>query len=181
MKIAVFLAEGFEEIEAVAIIDVLRRGGIEIDIVSIEKDKYIKGSHDICIVADKCFGEIDKKSYDGIVLPGGMPGTTRLENYQPLKELIVDYNEQEKLIGAICAAPKILGNMGLLKNREAICFPGFEEELEGARISKESIAVSGHIITGKGAGKAIEFALAVLGKVKGEEVAKQLQKKLIAD
>lgn len=180
MKIAVFLAEGFEEIEAVAIIDVLRRGGIEIDTVSIEKDNYVTGSHNICIAADKSFEEASQKKYDGIVLPGGMPGTTRLESYLPLKEMISVYNKQEKLIGAICAAPKILGNMGILKGREAICFPGFEGELKGAIISKDNVAVSGHIITGKGAGKAIEFALAILESIKGEEIAMQLKGKMIA-
>lgn len=157
--IFLFLAQGFEEIEAINVIDVLRRGNVHVTTVSIEKTLFVTGSHDITVMADKLFDEIDFSKGDMLVLPGGMPGTKNLNSHDDLRKLIQHYFSQQKYIAAICAAPLILGQLGLLKNKEAVCYPGYEKELVGAIVSDKRVVVSDNIIMAKGAGCAIEFAL----------------------
>ena len=171
MKVFVFLADGFEEIEAIAPIDILRRADIDVSIISINSEKTVRGAHGIKIIADFVFSEADFSNIDLLFLPGGMPGTANLDAHAGLKELIIKQHEQGKNIAAICAAPSILGKMDLLLGKEAICYPGFENQLKGANLSDKKVVKSDKIITGKGAGVAIEFALKLVEELKSKAIA----------
>ena len=159
--IYVFLAPGFEEIEALAVVDVLRRAELEVLTVGVGED-FVIGSHQIPVAADihEKYLVLDEK-VEAIVLPGGMPGTLNLEKSANVQKAINWAVENNKLICAICAAPSILGHKGLLDGKNATCFPGFEEELFGATISKDFVVKDGNIITAKGMGSAIEFGLQI--------------------
>ena len=136
MKVYLFLADGFEEIEAITPIDIFRRAGIEVTTISISEEKMVLGAHNIPIVTDKLFTEVDFNDNDLLYLPGGMPGTRNLQAHEGLKNLLIKQAGENKKIAAICAAPSILGGLGLLEGKEAICYPGFEDQLEGAILSK---------------------------------------------
>jgi protein deglycase len=179
IKIAIQLAEGFEEIEAVSIIDVLRRAEFEVTLVSITDKLEITGSHNIKIIADQLFENVNYKLIDMIVLPGGMPGAINLNKHSELRKQILNFNKEGKQLGAICAAPLVFGNLGILKNKNVTCYPGFENELKGANTTNKIVEVSGRIITGKGAGVAIEFALKIVEIFKGKKLAVELAEKLI--
>ena len=170
-----FLAEGFEEIEALCPLDLLRRAGVDIKTVGIGS-KNICGAHGIGVVADMSDNEIFNSAADMIILPGGMPGTLNLEA-DPILRVCIDYCfKNNKLIGAICAAPSILGHLGMLKNKNAVCFPGFESELLGAEVSKTDYVIKdGNIITAKGAGVALEFGLSLANELAGEMMAKKIR------
>ena len=174
MRIFLFLATGFEEIEAVAPMDVFRRAGIELTTVSITNDIVVTGAHNIGVEADEMFDEVDFSGDFLIYLPGGMPGTTNLDNHEGLKALLAQQLEKGKKVAAICAAPSILGKMGALIGKKAICYPGFEEQLKGAEISAEAIAKADNILTAKGPGVAIPFALKIVEELKGKQVAKEV-------
>lgn len=178
-KIAVYLAEGFEEIEAISIIDVLRRAEFNVTIVSVTENLEVTGSHGIKVFADKLFNNVDYEKMDMIILPGGMPGAANLNEHLGLREQILNFNESKKLLAAICAAPLVFGNLGILKNKKATCFPGYENQLHGAIATGENIEVSENIITGKGAGVAIDFALKIVEILKGKKFADELSKKMI--
>lgn len=180
-KIAVHLAEGFEEIEAISIIDVLRRAEFDVEVVSMNKSKEVNGAHEITVKADIPFEDLDYDNIDMIVLPGGMPGAANLKAHIGLREQILNFNDTKKPLAAICAAPMVFGNLGLLKEKKATCYPGFEEELHGAIITGEAVEEAENIITGKGAGVAINFALKIVEKFKGKEVADELGVKMIAN
>lgn len=154
----VFLANGFEEIEALGTIDIIRRAEIPVTTVGIG-NKVIRGAHDIVVAADIIDTEfIFDNSVDMIVLPGGMPGTLFLEKSLCVNSAIEMAMESGKYIAAICAAPSILGHKGLLNGKKACCFPGFEEQLSGAEISKDGVVMDGNIITSRGAGTVFQFA-----------------------
>nr|WP_321485232.1 DJ-1 family glyoxalase III [uncultured Draconibacterium sp.] len=178
-KITVHLADGFEEIEAISIIDVLRRAGFHVTIVSMNKSMEVNGAHEITVKADVLFEDLDYDNIDMIVLPGGMPGAANLKAHSGLREQILNFNDMKKPLAAICAAPMVFGNLGLLKEKQATCYPGFEDELHGAIITGEAVAEAGNIITGKGAGVAIKFALKIVEKFNGKEVADDLGAKMI--
>lgn len=178
-KIAVHLAEGFEEIEAINVIDVLRRAELEVVVVSVTGKPEVTGSHQIKVTADKLFEDVNYSEIDVIVLPGGMPGSNNLNKHVGLRNQILNFNTNGKPLGAICAAPMVLGNLGLLKGKNATCYPGFEDELHGATITGEDVEKAGNIITGKGAGVAIEFALEIVKMLKGKELVNELAKKMI--
>lgn len=175
--IYVFLADGFEEIEALAPVDILRRGGKDVKTVAI-KGKSAVGAHGIEVLADIPFKKIED-DIEMIVLPGGMPGTKNLAKFQPLTSLIQDLYDKV-YIGAICAAPSILGELGLLKEKRATCFPGFEGYLNSLEYSEESVIKDGNIITAKGAGVALDFGfelLSVFSEEKAETLRKEMQSK----
>lgn len=180
-NIAVHLAEGFEEIEAISIIDVLRRAEFNVIVVSVTGAKEVTGSHRIIVTADKLFEEMDYTVVDMIVLPGGMPGAKNLKQHSGLREQILDFNGKGKPLGAICAAPMVFGDLGILKNKNTTCFPGFEDELKGANVTGESVEQSGTIVTGKGAGVAIQFALKIVEMLKGKVAAEQLADKMVVE
>lgn len=178
-KIAVHLAEGFEEIEAVSIIDVLRRAKFQVSVISVTENLEVTGSHGIKIMADQLFSAVNYDIIDMIVLPGGMPGTTNLNNHLGLREQILNFSESQKPLAAICAAPLVFGNLGILKGKKATCYPGFENQLNGAVVTNENIVIADNIITGKGVGVAIEFALSIVEMIKGKKYAHELAKKMI--
>lgn len=179
-KVNVYLADGFEEIEAITIIDVLRRVGVEVSTVSITADLKVVGAHDISVFTDELFVRADNMGADMIVLPGGLPGTTNLEKHKGLKEVIEVYAKNRKFIGAICAAPSILGKMGILEGRCATCYPGFEQYLNGADVtSKDIVVCDNNIVTSKGPGTAIHFALKIVELLVGKKVKEELSSGMI--
>lgn len=180
-KIAVHLAEGFEEIEAISIIDVLRRADFEVTVVSVTGKIEVTGSHQIKVAADELFEGMDYTSIDMIVLPGGMPGAKNLKEHDGLRSQILDFNNSGKPLGAICAAPMVFGDLGILKNKKATCFPGFEQELKGAEVTSKSVEKDGQIITGRGAGVAVKFALSIVAMLKGQQASEQLAQKMVVE
>lgn len=172
--IYVFLANGFEEVEALAPIDLLRRSGSEVLTVGVG-GKAVTGSHRITIAADITEEDVLlNDALEMIVLPGGMPGTLNLEKSDVVQNAVEYCHKNQRLIGAICAAPSILGHKGLLAGREAIAYPGFEQELTGAEISSHSVCRSGNIITAQGAGAAVPFGLRLVEALHGEAKARAL-------
>lgn len=169
-----FLAEGFEEIEAVSTLDILRRAGLDVKSVSVTAKKEVVGAHGMPVVADLLFRDIEEKEASCLILPGGMPGTKHLNEHRGVVEWLEKQHEQNGWIAAICAAPSILGRLGMLQNRKAVCYPGFESELTGARIGEEPTAVDGHLITANGPGSASLFALAIVEQLSGCEKAKEV-------
>lgn len=161
-KIAVFMAVGFEEIEAVSTIDVLKRGGMDVDLISVSGSLDVEGAHGISVKCDLIFYNVDYTDYDVIVLPGGQPGTDNLNKHEGILRLLPEFINEGKKVAAICAAPLILGGLGLLDGLDAICYPGVEPQLEGAHISYKSVVKEEQIITAKGAGVAIDFGLEIL-------------------
>ncbi len=160
-EIAVMLAEGFEEIEGLTVVDICRRCGIGVTTVSITNDKNVMGSHGIPVIADKVFGEVDFGKIDMIVLPGGKKGTDNLEACKPLLEKVDEFYKTDKYVAAICAAPRILGHRGILNGRVACSYPTFESHLEGAVVTQNPVEKSDNVITGRGMGVSIDFALKV--------------------
>ena len=175
--IYVFLAPGFEEMEALAPVDILRRAEIDVCTVGIGA-KAITGSHGITVAADLCDSDAAPDDMEAVVLPGGMPGTLHLEQSQTVMNFLDYAVKVNAYIAAICAAPSILGHKGLLQGKQAICFPGFENELVGATLSKDPVVVDGKIITAKGAGVAVDFGLALVKCLKNEARAELLRKSL---
>ncbi|MBR3818747.1 MAG: DJ-1/PfpI family protein [Clostridia bacterium] len=174
----IFFADGFEEVEAIATMDVLRRAGIETVSVGIGS-KTITGAHNIPVICDTTADKIEfNNSVDGIILPGGMPGTTNLMNSFIVNDFIDLCYKNGKIICAICAAPMILGRKGLLNNREAVCFPGFEDELKGAVLSEKFVCNSNGIITAKGMGSAVNFGLEIISEIKGKEISEKIKSTL---
>lgn len=178
-KVYIFLADGFEEIEGLTVVDLLRRAGVEITMVSITGQQFITGSHHIMVKADALFESVDYADADMLVLPGGMPGTKNLSGHEGLDQLLKNFNAKGKKISAICAAPSILGSKGLLKGKQATCYPGYEDALLGARVTNAGVVSDGNFITSKGLGTAVDFSLALIKSLKGEasasDVAKSIQ------
>ena len=178
-KVCVFFANGFEEIEALTVVDILRRANVDVDMVSITGEKKVTGSHNITVEMDKLIEEVDFEQTDMIVLPGGMPGTVNLEACEPLMEQVDAFYKAEKYIAAICAAPSIFGHRGMLQGKMACSNPGFESHLEGADVKKEPAVVAGHIITSRGMGTAISFALAILEQLEGKDAVAPMKDKIV--
>ncbi len=173
--IYVFFADGFEEIEALTPVDYLRREGIELKTVGVT-GKTVMGSHGVPVVCDITKEDISFNDMDGIILPGGMPGTLNLEKSEKVQTAIDYCQDNGKQLAAICAAPSIFGHKNILTNREAICFPGFEKDLHGAVISDKFAVTDGNIITAKGAGSASEFAFEIIKYLSGENAASDVKR-----
>ncbi len=178
-KAGVFFGTGYEEIEALAVVDLLRRAEIETDMISITDAREVESAHGIWVKMDKTLQEVDFEQFDIIVLPGGGMGTANLEACPGLMEQVDIFYEKEKCIAAICAAPSILGHRGMLKGRKACSYPSFESHLEGAKVVQEAAIKDGHIITGRGMGCAIQFGLAIVAHFKGQAEADDLAEKII--
>lgn len=170
------MAEGFEDIEAIAVVDVLRRGGIEVQTVSITNQKLVESAHGVMVTADRIFDEITMEEADCLICPGGLPGAQYLGDFQPLLELLQRQYEAGRYIAAICAAPAlVLGKLNLGNKLQMTCYPGFEGELPNYfEVSSQGVVVDGKIITAKGPGFAIPFGLAVLEQLCSTEVAQQV-------
>ena len=176
-----FLAEGFEEIEALCPLDLMRRAGIDVKTVSVGGGELVCGSHGIAVKADIKDTELADSKPEMIILPGGLPGTTNLDASEIVQRAIDDALVNDAYICAICAAPSVLGKRGLLCGKEAICYPGFEKYLEGARISDKKVVCDGKIITGAGMGVALDFGLALVSALCGKEKAEELRRGVLAD
>ncbi len=174
-KAVIFFADGLEEIEGLTVVDMFRRVGIEIDIVSVTGSLNIEGSHKIRIQADKLFEDVDYSDVDMLILPGGMPGTLNLQNHKALGELLVSTaKEGKQYIAAICAAPTVLGALGILEGYRATCYPRHETKLLGAKIEMSKVVVDRNIITSRGMGTAIEFAAQLVAILKDAHEAREL-------
>ena len=171
--IYMFLAEGFEEVEALAPLDIIRRAGLEIKTVGVGA-KTVVGSHGIPVTADITVEELADNAPDMVILPGGMPGTKNLDASKTVHTAIDLAKEQGAYMAAICAAPMILGKLGLLRGKNAVCYPGFEEYLDGAILPDKKVVRDGKVITAKGMGAAIEFGLSIVSALKDEKAADDL-------
>lgn len=161
-KIGIFMADGCEEIEGLAVVDIARRAGIEIVMISVTGDRQITGSHGIRFETDAKKDEVDYGTLDGIVLPGGMPGTLALGADETVKNTIHSFAKEGKLVAAICAAPSVLGQEDLLEGHRATCHPGFEEKLLGACWEEQAVVRDRNIITSRGMGTAVPFGLEIV-------------------
>ncbi len=178
-KTAIFFATGYEEIEALTVVDILRRAGEDITMVSITDKRSVVSSHGVEVMMDKIFSEVNFDEVDVIVLPGGMPGTKNLEACEALMEQVDTFVETGKIVAAVCAAPSILGHRGHLKGKRACSFPNFEDHLEGAKVKQEPAVIDANIITGRGMGAAIPFGLAILEKLQGKKAAEEMAKSIV--
>lgn len=178
-KVALFLANGFEEIEALGTVDILRRAQIPVETVSITDEKKVTGAHNIPVLADKTFAELDFSAIEVLVLPGGMPGAKHLDEHEELKRKIKEHAEKGKVVAAICAAPIVLGGLGLLDGKKATCYPGFEPGLIGANVTGDNVSVDKNIVTGKGPGLVFEFALKLVETIAGAGTRKEVQEGLL--
>lgn len=174
-----FLANGFEEVEALTPLDYLRRCEVAVKTVAVGDNRLVTGSHGIPVMADLLLDEVDPTQMEMLILPGGMPGTLNLEASQPLQELLDDCAAQGKYIAAICAAPSILGHKGLLRGRRATCYTGFEDQLEGASFTGAAVERDGNIITARGAGVANQFAFCLAETLCGPERAQALKASIL--
>ncbi|MGN0368226.1 MAG: DJ-1 family glyoxalase III [Wujia sp.] len=176
-KVNIFLANGFEEIEALTVVDILRRGGVEVSMVSVTGQLEVTGSHHITVKADCLFD--DMEAAEVLVLPGGIPGTPNLKAHEGLCALLRAHYEAGKMVAAICAAPTVFGALGFLEGRTATCFPGMEDGLAGATHSTQKVVVDGNVVTSRGMGTAMDFGLKLLELLKDEETAKALAHKIV--
>ena len=180
-SICIFLATGFEEVEALFPLDILRRGGLDVKTVSVTGDKFVVGAHDIPVGADVLFDDLKPEDVEMIVLPGGLPGATNLDEHAGLDKLIMDFAAAQKPLAAICASPFVFGKRGLLKGKKATCYPGFDKFLEGAEYTANKVEVVDNFITGKGPGAAWEFGFAILEKYAGADKVNEVRSGMLID
>lgn len=174
----VFLADGFEEIEALTTVDVLRRADIKCDTCSL-KEKTVRGSHGIIVVADKCFTDVNIDSYDAIILPGGMPGAKNLKEDMRVIEAIKKFYGEDKIIAALCAAPIVLAEAGIIENKKVTSFPSFKDQLGSCSYLEDIVVEQENIITSRGPATAIYFALKLAERLGKEEAAKDLKDSML--
>ncbi len=177
-KVCVLLADGFEEIEGLTVVDLLRRAKIYVDTVSIMDDYIVHGAHGINVQTEDLFDEVDLKNLT-CVLPGGMPGTLNLKEHDGVRYVVKQYAKEGRFVGAICAAPTILKSLGLLEGRRATCYPGVEDEMENVILTETAVVVDDNIITSQGVGTAIDFALKLIEVLDGEEKAKEIAESIV--
>ena len=177
--IYVFLADGFETVEALAPVDVMRRAGLDVSTVSIKEEKEVKSKQGIPVLADITIDEVDESKAEMLMLPGGLPGADNLFACEKLKNMLVSANENGKYIAAICAEPYILGQLGLLKGKKATCYPGFEDKLIGAETTGMRVVRDQNVLTGIGMGAAVEFGLEAVAIFAGEEVKEKISTGII--
>ena len=180
-RAAILLADGCEEIEALTTVDLCFRAGVALDKISIQDTVDVTSSHKVRFQADLCVKDADLEGYDMLILPGGMPGTMNLKACEPLCGALIKADRQGKWIAAICAAPSVLGDLGLLKGRRATCNPSWEEKVAqaGANLTHEEVTVDGRIITSQGMGTSTPFALAIIAALQGQEAAEAMARKIV--
>lgn len=175
----IFVAEGHEEVEMLTVVDMVRRAGISIDMVSISDSYEVTSSHNVTLKTDKLINEADFDEAEMIILPGGIPGTPNLLACKTLTDKIVEFNEKGKLLAAVCAAPTIFAKLGILNGRKATCYPSMTEELTGAAYVKQPVVIDGNIITSRGMGTCIDFAGEIITKLKDKATADTVKEKII--
>ena len=174
-KVYVFLANGFEDVEALIPVDVLRRGGVEVVTVSVVDDsQVVETAHRVQVVADAMFDECDFSDADLLMLPGGMPGASNLNEHEGVRQALLRQAAAGRRVAAICAAPLVLGGLGLLRGKRATCYPGFEQTLEGATYTGELCTQDGLVTTGEGPAAAFPFAFSLLEQLAGSDIARQI-------
>ena len=173
------MADGCEEIEGLTVVDIVRRAKMEIVMISITGKREVTSSHQVTFLTDALAAEVDYDTLDGIVLPGGMPGTLNLQADETVNKVIRQFAAEGKLVCAICAAPSVLGAAGILEGKCATCHPGFEEKLTGARVEEKEVVVDGNVITSRGMGTAIPFALEIVRYFADDETVEQVRKGLV--
>ena len=173
-KVVVFLADGFEEIEGLTVVDMLRRAEITVITASITSRKEVVGAHEITVLADELAESINFSNVDMVVLPGGMPGTRNLGACKKVTDTVMEFFQSGKEVAAICAAPSVFGDLGILQGKEATCYPGFEERLTGARTVIEPVVADGNVTTSRGMGTAIPFGAKLIEKMIGSQKAKEV-------
>ncbi len=178
-KLAIFLADGFEEIEGLTVVDICRRARLDIDTVSIKDTKDVVTSHGIPLTTDLLLSELNFDEYDILILPGGLKGTNNLEDCEPLKKAVQDFVAKDKYIAAICAAPRIFGHLGLLQGKKATSYPTFESHLEGADVTSAGVTRDGKIITGRSMAYSVPFALTIAEIFAGKEVAQKVASDIV--
>ncbi|MCR5089477.1 MAG: DJ-1/PfpI family protein [Oscillospiraceae bacterium] len=178
-KLLLLLAEGFEEIEALTAADLLRRAGMTCELCATGSSLSVRGAHGISVNADLIFHHADPGAYDGVILPGGTPGTRHLSENNDVIGLLQKYSSEGKLTAAICAAPTVLATAGLLNGKNAVCYPGMEKQLSAANVMKEPAVTDGTVITGRGVGTAISFALEIVRYYNGEAASQKLAKEIV--
>ncbi len=177
--VCVFIAEGFEEVEGLTVVDLLRRAGQKVIMASISGEKTVIGSHKIPVIADELAEEVDFSQVDMLVLPGGVKGTENLEAHPIVQKEIRAFSGEGKYVAAICAAPSILGKAGLLVGKRATSYPSYEKYLEGAHVAGNPVEADGNIITGQGLGAAIAFGLALIEALDSREKAAEIAEKIV--
>ena len=177
-RVCVLLAEGFEEIEAVTIIDVLRRGEVDVVILSVSGES-VTGSHGIRIQADRTLRAESPETWDMVILPGGMPGSTNLRDHPGVRELIKKQHADGRCLAAICAAPIALGAAGVLEGKNATSYPGLEDQLPGATYREDRVVADGTVITSRGVGTSLDFALELVARLQGNDVAASLKDRML--
>lgn len=178
-KIAVFFADGCEEIEGLTVVDMLRRAKLDVVGISVNGSREVHGSHNITFLADLTYEEAEMDSFDGAVLPGGVPGTPNLGAHEGVVSTVKKFAEEGKLVAAICAAPSVLGQNGILGGKRATCHPGWEDKLTGAEVLEENAVTDGNIITSRGMGTAIDFSLAIIRKLADDGTVEQVRKGIV--
>lgn len=180
MKRTVMLfAEGFETVEALVVVDILRRGGVEVTMTSITEEEFVRSSQGVNVEMDAVLGEVDVLDYDAVILPGGMPGTLHLGESEAVKKALLAMNDAGKIISAICAAPGVLGKYGLLEGKKACSYPDHEKNLTGATVMREPVVTDGNVITSRGLGTALEFGLRLLEVLESTEKADQIRNAIV--
>ena len=180
MKIMVFLANGFEEVEALTVADYLRRMDITVDTVSITYEAKVTGAHDITVLADKTLENIqDLSAYAGVVIPGGLPGATNLRDEPKVIDIVKTMNQNKKLTAAICAGPIVLERAGIIEGKKITSYPGFKDQLTGAIYQEQAVVRDGNIITARGPALAVDFAIAIVRYLLGDEEASKLKANIL--
>ena len=180
MKRAVILfAEGYETVEALLVVDLLRRGGVEVTMASITEDEFVRSSHGVNVEMDAVLGEVDVLDYDAVILPGGMPGTINLGESDAVRKAILAMNDAGKIVAAVCAAPGVLGKYGLLEGKTACSSPQHEKNLIGATVVREPVVVDGNIVTSRGLGTTMDFGLKLLELLEGKEKSDEIAHKIV--
>jgi len=177
-KVTVFIADGTEEVECLTIVDLLRRAGVEVKLVSISDSKTITSSHKVTITADGIFSEENYDDQDMLFIPGGMPGVTNMLAHEGLKELIVKFNSEGKRLGAVCAGPAVLGQAGVLEGKKATCFPGWEDKLNCGQYTGSAFETDGLITTGRGLGCTIDEGLEIIRLLTDEDTALDIKRRI---
>lgn len=178
-KVYIFLADGFEDIEGLTVVDLMRRADIDIQTVSIKETREVTTSHGITLMTDRLFSETDFRDADMLVLPGGMPGTRHLGACEPLTALLKEHYEKGGRIAAICAAPSVFGTLGFLDGRKATAYPSFMDKLGDAQPVTDSVVVDGNVTTSRGMGTAIDFGLALIAQLLSEEKAREIAESIV--
>jgi 4-methyl-5(b-hydroxyethyl)-thiazole monophosphate biosynthesis len=177
-KVLIYLAPGFEELEAVTIIDLLRRAGIDVTIAGLEREA-VTGSHEITITCDAFYEDVDADDFDYLILPGGQPGTNNLKSDKRILEIVRKFDSDDKIIGAICAAPTVLHEAGILNNVKVTSYPLEKKVFDPSLYEENDVVTDGNIVTSRGVGTAIDFTLDIIGKIKGNEVKLQTAERIL--